>query len=70
MLTSEGVWGEGTLEEGQSPEDQAGHAYRECYQAPGGKNWYQEEDQITEKTLRMLYLYHCVIAYHDPVVSI
>ena len=51
MLTSEGVGGEGALEEGQSPEDQAGHAHGECYQSPGGQHWDQEEDQENWKKI-------------------
>ena len=51
MPTSEGVGGEGALQEGQSPEDQGGHAYGECYQAPEGQHWYQKEDQDNWKNI-------------------
>ena len=51
MLTSERVGGEGALEEGESPEDQAGHTHRECYQTPGCQHWEQEEDQDNWKNI-------------------
>ena len=70
VLTSEVVWGEGTLEEGQSPEDKAGHPHGECYQATGGQHWDQEEEQDNWKKIVDAAVISLCFTYHNPVVSI
>ena len=45
IVTSEGVGGEGALEEGEGPEDQAGHAHWEGYQVLRGQHWDEEQDE-------------------------